>query len=54
MPEEEYVEPVVQHQIPERAKLAELVCIFPKDLAPEDIVNRQITVIDLMTALCYQ
>jgi len=54
MSEKEYVEPVVQRQIPERARLAELICTFPKDLAPQDIVNRRITVIDLMTALCYK
>ena len=54
MPEEEYAEPVIQHQIPGQAQPAELVCTFLKDLALQDIVSRRISVIDLMTVLCYK
>jgi hypothetical protein len=50
--EEEYVEPLVLHQIPERAKLAEVMCGFPKDLTLQDILTRRIYTVDLMMALC--
>lgn len=50
--EEKYIEPVVQHQIPERTVIAELMCTFPKDLTPQEAVQRRIRTIDLMTALC--
>jgi hypothetical protein len=47
----EYVEPVIHHQLPERTRLQEVLCHFPKDLSPEDIVRRRIRAIDLMVAL---
>jgi hypothetical protein len=50
----EYVEPVIHHQLPERTRLQEVICHFPTDLSPEDIVRRRIRSIDLMVALCSQ
>jgi len=49
---EEYVEPVIHHQLLERTQLQEVICHFPKNLSPEDVVQRRIRVIDLMVALC--
>jgi hypothetical protein len=50
--EEEYVEPVVQHQIPERTQLADLLCAHHKGIGTEDAVQRRIQTADLMLALC--
>jgi hypothetical protein len=50
----EYVEPVIHHQLPERTRLQEVLCHFPTDLSPEDIVRNRILAIDLMVALCSQ
>jgi hypothetical protein len=49
---DKYVEPVVQHQLPERTQVQEVMCNFSKDLTTEDIVRRQIHAIDQMVALC--
>jgi hypothetical protein len=46
-----YVEPVIHQQLPERTRLLEAICHFPKDLSPEEIVRRRIRAIDLMVAL---
>lgn len=48
----EYVEPVIHHQLLERTQLQEVICHFPKNLSPEDVVQRRIHAIDLMVALC--
>jgi hypothetical protein len=48
----EYVAPVVQHQLPERIRVQEVLCSFPQGLSPDDIVRRRICAIDLMVALC--
>jgi hypothetical protein len=49
---DEYVEPVVQHQLPERTQVQEVMCDFSEDLTTEDIVRRRIRAIDRMVALC--
>ena len=49
---EEYVEPVIHHQLLERTQLQEVICHFPKNLSPEDVVQRRIHAIDLMVVLC--
>jgi hypothetical protein len=49
---DEYVEPVVQHQLPERTQVQEVMCDFSEDLTTEDIVRRRICAIDRMVALC--
>ena len=50
--EEEYIEPVVEHQIPQRAKLADLLCTRLTDLPLLDAVKRRIQAADLMQSLC--
>lgn len=50
--EEEYVEPAVEHQIPERTQLAELICTHVANINPQDIVARRIHSAGLMVALC--
>lgn len=53
--EEGYIEPVkpvIQHQIPERVQLAELLCTHIEDITPHDIIERQIHFAGLMLALC--
>jgi uncharacterized protein YpbB len=37
---EAYVEPVVQHELPERTQLQQVLCDFRTDLSTEDIVRR--------------
>ena len=49
---DEYVEPVVHHQLPERTQVQEVMCDFSEDLTTEDIVRRRIRAIDRMVALC--
>ena len=43
---DEYVEPVVQHQLLERTQVQEVMCNFSKDLTTEDIVKHRIRAID--------
>ncbi|KAH7418882.1 FluG domain-containing protein, partial [Cadophora sp. MPI-SDFR-AT-0126] len=50
--EEEYIDPVVEHQIPERAQLAELICTHVAGITPQDIVARWIHSAGLMVTLC--
>ncbi|RYO82108.1 hypothetical protein DL764_009661 [Monosporascus ibericus] len=50
--EEEYAEPVIDVTIPERARLAEIVCYQPDDLTEDEIFQRRIEAINLMVALC--
>lgn len=47
-----YVEPVIRHQLEERKKLALLLCDARMDLSREEILQRRLLVIDLMTRLC--
>jgi hypothetical protein len=49
---DEYIEPVVQHQLCERTQLQEVLCDFSTDLTTQDIVRRRIHAVDLMVALC--
>jgi len=49
-----YIEPVICHQLLERAQLQEAVCDLSIDISPSDIVSRRIRVIDLMVALSYR
>jgi hypothetical protein len=49
---DEYVDPVVQHQLPERTQVQEVMCDFSEDLTTEDTVRRRIRAIDRMVALC--
>ena len=50
--EEEYIEPAVEHQIPQRTQLADLICTRVTDITPQDAVKRRIQTADLMQALC--
>jgi len=50
--EEEYTEPVVEHQIPERAQLAEFICNHVTGITPQEIAARRIHFAGLMLALC--
>jgi Protein of unknown function (DUF3435) len=50
--EEEYMEPVVEHQIPQRLLLADLICTRVTNITPQDAVQRRIQTADLMQALC--
>jgi hypothetical protein len=52
--EEEYVEPVVEHQIPERTQLAELICTRVTGITPQDIIILRIRSASLMVALCHR
>ena len=49
---DEYIEPAVQHQLPERTQLQEVICDFSEDLNTQDIVSRRIHAIGLIVALC--
>lgn len=51
--EDEYIEPVVEHQIPERAQLAELICTHVAGITLQDIVARRIHSTGLMVVLCH-
>jgi hypothetical protein len=50
--EEEYIEPVVKHQIPERTYLADLIYTHVANITLKDIVKRRIQTAGLMLALC--
>lgn len=50
--EDEYIEPVIQHQIPERTQLGDLLCTYLADINTQDAVQRRIQTADLMLALC--
>ncbi|KAF7912284.1 uncharacterized protein EAF01_001305 [Botrytis porri] len=49
---EEYVEPIVEYQIPERRELAELLCTRFGTTKPQDAVKLRIQAANLMLALC--
>ncbi|KAL2192266.1 hypothetical protein P885DRAFT_79989 [Corynascus similis CBS 632.67] len=50
--EEEYVEPAIDLQIPERAQLAEILCNRPNNLSPEKLLELRIQAAKLMVTLC--
>ncbi|CAH0017227.1 unnamed protein product [Clonostachys rhizophaga] len=50
--EEEYEEPVIDVTVPERERLAEILCNQPDDLTEDQTTQRRIESIDLMVALC--
>lgn len=50
--EEEYVEPVIDVTIPERTRLAEILCHQPDNLTGDEIFQQRIEAINLMVALC--
>ncbi|OAQ60939.2 SWI/SNF family DNA-dependent ATPase Ris1 [Pochonia chlamydosporia 170] len=50
--EEKFEEPVIDLVVPERARLAEILCFQPKDLTEEQISCARIEAVDLMVALC--
>ncbi|KAH6699577.1 hypothetical protein ACHAQF_009103 [Verticillium nonalfalfae] len=50
--EEEYAEPAITLDIPERARLAEIWCKQPSDLNDDEIDQLRIEAIDTMVALC--
>ncbi|KAG4427387.1 hypothetical protein IFR05_017130 [Cadophora sp. M221] len=50
--EEEHIEPVVQHHIPQRRQLVDLICTRITDITLQDAVDRRIETAELMQALC--
>jgi Protein of unknown function (DUF3435) len=50
--EEEYTEPVVEHQIPQRSLLADLICTRVTDITPQDAIQRRIQTAGLIQVLC--
>jgi hypothetical protein len=50
--EEEYIEPVVEHQIPERTQLAALLCSHIAGITSQEIIKRRIHSAGLMLTLC--
>ncbi|RYO87789.1 hypothetical protein DL766_004613 [Monosporascus sp. MC13-8B] len=50
--EEEYIEPAVDLQIPERAKLAEILCNQPDNLSSAELLELRIQAAELMVVLC--
>ena len=51
---ENYIDPVVHHQLLERAQLQEVICDLSKDLEPSDVVSRRICAINLLVALSHR
>lgn len=49
---DEYAEPAIDIQIPERARLAKILCHQPDSWTDEEIWQRRIEAIGLMVALC--
>ncbi len=50
--EEEYVEPAVDLQIPERAQLAEILCNQLDNLSSAELLELRIQAAELMVILC--
>ncbi|KAL2263081.1 hypothetical protein VTK26DRAFT_8306 [Humicola hyalothermophila] len=50
--EEEYVEPAIDLQIPERAQLAEILSNQPDNLSPAELLELRIQAAELMVILC--
>jgi hypothetical protein len=51
---EEYTEPSINLNIPERARLAEILVNQPADLSYDKLLDLRIQVAELMTALCWK
>ena len=51
---EEYVKPVVQHQLSERVKLQKILCEFPRDLNEQEMCQRRIDAVYRMVVLCHR
>jgi hypothetical protein len=51
VPTNEYVEPIVHHQLPERTRVQEVLCDLSRDLSPSKIISRRICAIDFIIAL---
>ena len=49
---EEYVEPAIDLVIPERARLAEILCHQPDNLSDEEMARLSVEVVELYVALC--
>jgi hypothetical protein len=49
--DDENVEPLVEHQLEERARVQQILCDFSKDLSSQVILARKVLAIDSMTAL---
>jgi len=50
--EEEYVEPAIDLQIPERAQLAEILCNQPDNLSSAELLELRVQAAELMVVLC--
>jgi Protein of unknown function (DUF3435) len=50
--EEEYEQPAMNLVIPERARLANILCLQPDDWTEEELFQRRVEAIDLMVAFC--
>ncbi|KAM0742721.1 hypothetical protein ACQRIT_002898 [Beauveria bassiana] len=50
--EEEYEQPAMDLVIPERARLANILCLQPDDWTETELFQRRVEAIDLMVALC--
>jgi hypothetical protein len=48
---EEDVNPIIQHQLEERTRLQQILCDFPRDVKPQDIISRKVLAINLIIAL---
>jgi Tfp pilus assembly protein PilO len=44
---DEYVEPIILHQLPERTQLQEVICDLSKDLTTDEFVSCRIRAINL-------
>jgi hypothetical protein len=51
IPMNEYVEPIVCHQLPERIRVQEVLCNLERNISKDEVVKRRICAIDLMVAL---
>ncbi|KAK3177464.1 hypothetical protein K4F52_009755 [Lecanicillium sp. MT-2017a] len=50
--EEEYEQPAIDLVIPERTRLAKILCLQPDGWTEEELFQRRVEAIDLMVALC--
>ncbi|KFZ24057.1 hypothetical protein V502_01469 [Pseudogymnoascus sp. VKM F-4520 (FW-2644)] len=50
--EEEYTEPLIERQIPQRKQLADLICTRTTGITLQNAVKLRVQVADLMLALC--
>ena len=47
----EYADPAMELNIPERARLAEILCFQQPNLTDEEIIQQRVEAMDLMVAL---